>query len=254
MSIVLAHDAIHANVSHLPPGQAAGYTTGTPDIRWTAADWAAHPKAVRICQDAAAADTTADVLDVEFGAATNGEAGPWYKQALHSWQNATRPGQRHPAIYTSAGNVTLLVNALIGHGVSSGPGLWVANWNLSNAQAVADVIAASGPYPIVGIQYASGPFYDTSVFSGSWLAAVSSPVQQPAPGQPQRVEAPGGKSWRQLAHEHGTTVARSVWLTAVHEPDGFGQPRQAAYVANGDWNAPLPGPSGNIRGVYIWVG
>ena len=102
MSIVLAHDAIHANVAHLPAGQAAGYTTGSSDIRWTAQDWAHHPAAVRIDQDATASDLTADVLDVERGAATNGEAAHWYTMALRSFTAGTRPGQRHPAIYTSA--------------------------------------------------------------------------------------------------------------------------------------------------------
>ena len=172
MAVIVGHDAIHANVSHLPPGQAAGYTTGSADIKWTPADWAAHKGAVRICQDSGS-DHTADVLDIERGAATNANAAPWYLHALASYKSAARPGQRRPALYTSASNVTPLVDALIGAGIKSGPCLWVANWNLTDAQAVADVQNAAGPYPIVGVQFHSGAFYDTDVFSHGWLSTVS---------------------------------------------------------------------------------
>jgi hypothetical protein len=188
MSVVVGHDAIHANISHLPPGQQAGYTTGTDgtngtvDIRWRPADWKARPGAVRICQDSTASDHTADVLDVERFAATNAEAAGWFKAALGTYHSAKRPGQRSPAIYTSASNVTPLVNALIAGGVTSGVGLWVANWNLSLPQAYADVVNAAGPYPIVAVQWSSGATYDTDVFSGGWLARVS----QATPGAPYR--------------------------------------------------------------------
>ena len=173
MSTVNAHDAIQANVSHLPPGQAAGYTTGSAIIVWTAASWHAHPGAVRICQDVGASDHTADVLDVERGAATNGEAAGWFKAAQTAFLAGHRPGQRSPAIYTSASNVTPLVDALINDGVKSGPGLWVANWNLTQAQAVAEVEAATGPFPVIGVQYSNGQFFDFDVFSSAWLARVS---------------------------------------------------------------------------------
>lgn len=180
MNIVVGYDAIHANVSHLPKGaQVAGYTTGSADIVWTASDWAAHPGAVRICQDYGATDTTADVADVETGAVTNSQAAGWYTRALSSYTQGKRPGQRHPAIYTSAGNLTALVNQLIADGVKSGPGLWVANWNLSESQAVGDVQAAAGPFPIIGIQYASGTFYDFDIFSGPWLDRVSGATEYP---------------------------------------------------------------------------
>ena len=172
MAVVVGHDAIHVNVPRLPPGQTAGYTTGTADIRWTAGDWAAHRKAVRICQDSGS-DHTADVLDVERGAAANADACRWFPPTLAAFQAAARPGQRSPAVYTSASNVTPLVNALVAAGIKSGAGLWVANWDLSSAQAVADVENAAGPFPIVGVQYASGEFYDTNVFSSGWLARVS---------------------------------------------------------------------------------
>ena len=172
IATVTVCDAIRANISHLPHGPAAGYTTGSGIVPWGAAEWKAHPGAVRICQDSGS-DHTADVLDVERGAATNGQAAGWFKAALSNYHAAKRPGQRSPAIYTSASNVTPLVNALIAAGVTSGVGLWVANWNLSLPQAYADVVNAAGPFPIVGVQWSSGQYYDTNVFSGGWLARVS---------------------------------------------------------------------------------
>jgi len=177
MAVVTGHDAIHANIAHLPPGQTAGYTTGSPAIRWTAADWKAHPMGVRICQDNGS-DHTADVLDVETGAATNGDAVEWVPKAQAAFDAVTRPGQRRCTIYTSQSNVTPLVNALTAHGINSGVRLWVANWNLTGGQAAAEVEAAGGPFPVVGVQYNSLQFYDSDVFDTGWLddvAALASP-------------------------------------------------------------------------------
>lgn len=172
--IVVGYDATHQNVSRLPKGsQAAGYTTGSASIAWTNADWARFPGAVRICQDLGATDTTADVLDVESGAATPGDCPGWAKKATANYTTNVRPGQRTPAIYTSASNVTTVANALVNGGVKSGVGLWVANWSLTEAQAIADVQAASGPFPIIGVQYSSGSFFDYDIWAAAWLSAVS---------------------------------------------------------------------------------
>ena len=206
MSVIDAHDAIHANVAHLPNGQTCGYTTGSPAIRWTGADWAAHPQGVRICQDAAASDYTADVLDVERGAAANGAAAGWFKAALKNYQSAARPGQRSPAVYTSASNVTGVVNALIAGGVKSGCGLWVANWNLSRDQAAAEVAKASGPFPVIGVQYANGPLYDFDVFDSGWLARQSAAP----PSVPHRHVTSGGDTLATLAAARGMDPA--AWL------------------------------------------
>jgi hypothetical protein len=208
-SLTIVHDAIHANITHLPPGPSAGYTTGTPDIRWTTTDWQHHPAALRIDQDASATDHTADVLDVEGGAATFADCPGWYKAALHSYTTAARPGQRHPAIYTSAASVTAVVNALNAGGVHSGPGLWVANWNLTDPQAAAEVAAAAGPYPIIGVQFHSGAFYDTSVFAAAWRSAVSAaavgPFEQPT--QPDDTLA-------KIAFKRNTTIEHLAQVNA----------------------------------------
>jgi hypothetical protein len=177
---------------------------------WTAADWSSHPRAVRICQDTRASDTTADVLDVERGAAANTDAARWYKSARESYDAATRPGQRHPAIYTSAANVTPLVNALKADGITAGPRLWVANWNLSEAQATAEIIAASGPFPIIGVQFHSAQFYDVSTFSTTWLNGISA---LPAPGGPHRHVLARGETLATVAARRHTTVEHLAEVT-----------------------------------------
>ena len=174
----LEHDA--------PAGQLAGYTTGTDGIAWTAEQFAAHPGTVRICQDAGATDTTADVLDVESGAATIADAGPWAKAAAESFDKGTRPGQRSPVIYASQDNLTPVANALVAAGMTSGNiGLWVAHWGEPEAVAIASVASASGPFPIHAYQFASDTDYDIDIFSDAWLSTVSkAPVTTPPPPTP----------------------------------------------------------------------
>lgn len=178
--VILGYDAIHSNISSLPNAQAAGYVTGSGGVEWSAADWAAHPGAVRIDQSPVntSSDETADVLDFESGAATTADLVPWCKAALASYKNKVRPGQRSPAVYCSASQVSTVVNALTAAKVS-GIGLWVAHYGVGLAVAESAVAGGSGPYPIIGFQYddtGGGGAYDQDVFSIPWLNNVS---QQP---------------------------------------------------------------------------
>lgn len=175
ITVVPMYDAIHVNVARLPRGQVAGYTTGSRDIAWTAADWAAHPGAVRIDQSAAARDPSADVLDVEDYAATPAQCARWYTAALASFSSAARPGQRRPALYLNRSNLTKAANALVAAGIRSGPRIWLADWNLTSARATTLVTGASGSFPVIGVQYRNAGTYDVSVVSASWLAEVSGP-------------------------------------------------------------------------------
>ena len=178
----LGYDATHSGLPAVPKDGLirGGYTTGSGSVPWTAADWAANPDAVRYCQDPGATDHTADVLDVETGAATLADCAPWAHAALAAYSSDARPGQRTPAIYCSRNNVTPVVNALISGGIKAGVGLIVADWNLSESQAAAEVAAGSGPFPIVGIQYEDAGAYDKDVFSTPWVNAVSG--KTPPPG------------------------------------------------------------------------
>jgi len=213
--IVIGYDATHANISRLPKGaQAAGYTTGSPDIQWTSHDWASHPGAVRIDQDWKAGDARADVLDVENGAATPAECPAWVKAATASFTAALRPGQRRPAIYCSASSVTTVVNSLVAGGIRGGMSrLVVADWNLTQAQATAAVTAASGPFPVVGIQFRDPGPYDVDVYSAQWLNDVS--VTPPPPG-PVRHVADGKTTLVGAAVSAGRTVLE-VAVASVEE-------------------------------------
>ena len=247
-------DAVHANITHLPAGQAAGYTTGTGIVPWTAADWAAHPGAVRICQDPAASDATADVLDVEAGAATVADVARWCEAAAASYAAGKRPGQRHPAIYMSLASVTTVANALVAGGITSGVSLWIANWNLAEAEARALVAFAGGPFPVIGVQYGNRGSYDVSVMSVPWLAAVSAaPViahpAAPAAFHGEYVTA-GMFSLAQLAAKLGTMPATLLRMTAVHYGT-FGNDLagwlNAAAAGTRPASTPLP------AGIKLWV-
>ena len=191
--IVPVFDATHANIGHLPAGQAAGYTTGSPGIAWDAEDWQAHLGAVRIAQSPLLSldeQSDADVLDVEGGAASLADCAPWAVAAVRAWHDAKRPGQRHPAVYASASMITPVVNALRAGGITGGVSLWVANWNLTDAQAAAEVTAAAGPFPVIGVQWKSLQFYDVSVFARAWLDDVSADPKPP----------PAGWRWHHASH------------------------------------------------------
>ncbi len=194
--IIPMADATHRSIGHLPPGQAAGYVTGSPSVNDEAPD--------------------ADVLDVEAFAATYADCAPWARNAQAAWAKAARPGQRHPAIYASANAVPAVVAALQHGGVTSGVSLWVANWNLTEPQAIADVLAAAGPFPLVGVQWRSLQFYDLSVMASSWLDAVSK-----VPSGAYRQVADGTLSLRQfeaeryrIADPNDPAVIRGVILAA----------------------------------------
>lgn len=186
VAVTTGADAIAANFHVLKKGtQVGGYTTGSSDIRWTAAMWAEFPDAVRIDQDAGASDHTADVLDVESGAATPAECAAWKKQAQAAFLSAARPGQREPAIYCSASQVTPVVNALAAGGVTHCP-IWVAHFGIGMNAALSMLNASMGPYPIVAVQYADNGSFDSDVFLTSWLhnrSKTGTPAVQVPPGQ-----------------------------------------------------------------------
>jgi hypothetical protein len=252
IATVTVFDAIHANAPRLPKGLAAGYTTGSGSVPWSAADWKAHPGAVRICQDPGATDTTADILDVESGAATVGRCAPWAEAAAANFAAGKRPGQRHPAIYMSLSVVTPVVNALIAGGIHEGPGLWIANWNFSAAEAAALIHASGGPFPVIGVQHRNAGAYDVSEFSKPWLDAVSGdPAVRPAgfTGHGEYVTA-GQFSLAQLAAKLGVPPAALLRMTAVHYGT-FGNDLagwlNAVHSGTEPASTPLP------KGIRLWV-
>ena len=176
MSFTFAFDVPGFNFAQAPQGaQLCGYDTGSGGVAWTAEMWNAHPGAVHIDQDPVAVMVTSDVLDVEDGAVPVGSprVAQWARNAQSSFRQSTRPGQRWPALYQSASNVTANVNALIAGGVTSGVGLWIAKWDGNTAADIAALAAASGPFPVIGFQFADQGAFDADVFATSWLTTVS---------------------------------------------------------------------------------
>lgn len=208
MSVTIVYDCTGNNLGSFPIPHGvlmAGYMTGSGGVPWTQAEFDAYPGAIHIDQSSfiTGLDETADILDFERGAALISDLAPWVNAAHAKFNAAIRAGQRKPAIYASASNITAVVNELISKGITSGVGLWVANWNLTDPQAVADVNNASGPFPVIGVQFANAGSHDISVFSTQWLQEVSKvsvptpPVPVPPPPPPVSVPFPAFQDkWR----------------------------------------------------------
>src|SRR5579872_235679 len=116
MGVIPAFDATSANYGALPPGQRCAYVTGTPDILWNTAELVANPGVVLIAQAVGLVVDESpfpDILDVEGGAATYADCGPWTIAMQAAFAANKRPGQRRPAIYCSASNVSNVANALV---------------------------------------------------------------------------------------------------------------------------------------------
>ena len=189
-AIIDGADATGANAAALPAGIGitAGYVTGSGGVPWSAEQFSAHPDAIRIDQSPVntPADETADILDYENGAATLADVAPWALAAKAAWASAARPGQRHPAVYASQSSLTAVCNALAAARVT-GVGLWVADWTGSRDAAVAMLEASSGPYPVIGVQWANKGEYDAGrVPAGLGERPVRAGYRAPRPGSQAR--------------------------------------------------------------------
>lgn len=242
--ITLGADVLSCNLHLLPAGafpviglyvtQAGG---GSGYIAATEAQLAEHPGCVKIAQLPTGDPYWADVLDYEAGAATAAELATWAEGARLSYKEGSHPGQRMPAVYVDASNVHVAVNTLTAGGITSGVGLGIANWNLTEAVAVRDVINRAGPFPVVWVQYADAGPYDLDVWSTAWLNARSGKPQTAGYGPPRDLRAVGGDTSVRLTWQppgtpglpdpagyivyvyRGTTCTRSS-LMPTYGPDG----------------------------------
>jgi hypothetical protein len=177
MTTVPAFDATGSDLSSVPPAiramQSALYITGSGGVAASTAQLAAYPDAVLIDQapTVAAIDKTAHAFDMEAGAVTLEILAEVVNEALANFRAGTTQGQRAPLVYASASNATPVVNALIAGNVpqDGSVGLWLAHWGITEADAEAMVLNASGPYPVRGAQYENYPTYDADVFDAAWL-------------------------------------------------------------------------------------
>ena len=186
MDLTVVYDCTGANLGRfdVPPGVLlAGYVTGTNGVPWTPAQYAAHPSALRIDQAPVntAADETADLLDVEAGAATIADIPAWVKAARINYAAGARPGQRWPAVYLEESELTPAANALTAAGVPAPVNLFLTK-PMTRQAATAMLDATGGPFPFIGIQYEFHDLYDVSLVSTAWLNAVSRKPQTAPPG------------------------------------------------------------------------
>jgi hypothetical protein len=226
MTVVIVQDAIHANISHIPAGVlAALYTTGSPDIKATNSDFNAHPNAVRIVQDHGS-DETADIIDMELGAATPNDVINWLGKARHSFNTNMRPGQRWPGVYLSLSRLTEMANDLVAAHDSNVP-LWIAEWGLDQASALHNINAANGPFPTVAFQIKNLGTTDFSLFSADWLNRRSGMAQQNKPTEFKVTTPPP------LTVKAGTPAVafgfgpqgEKVWVTFSNDGHTWSEPR-----------------------------
>jgi len=188
VAVVDGWDATHENLSHVPHiGQAAGYLTGSSKVRWTPADIARFPDAVMYDQSPVVTDfdTTADLLDVETGAAGDEDIVPFITEARDHFRKGTRPGQRWPGVYCSRNRVTEVCNVMVRGGLANGRTtvpLAIAHYTHDRDGAVREVANSSGPFPVVVRQYSDlggGGTFDLDVYSVPWLRNRSKKMPDP---------------------------------------------------------------------------
>lgn len=185
---IIGYDAMSKNEHVLPADvMAAGYDTqaggGTGFIAWTPEQYARHVKpypALHIDQNPGQADFTFDYMDVETGAIPASDIPALLTEARNAFQTGQRPGQRWPGVYCSLSLVAGIVTELQNAKITNVPFI-VAEYGISQADAVNRVATAQGPYPAVGYQFndtAFGGLADTNVWSVPWIANVSIPVTE----------------------------------------------------------------------------
>ena len=169
-------DAIHANVGNIPVStpKVGGYVTGTPDIKWTSQDWARFPHAgtVRIDQSpslSAYAANEGSVADIEALAGTVGsfvtasEARMRLRRLL--WCYATQSTVQEIAVALKEAGIPL-----------DKCGAWLADWNMSEAEANAALGTSMSGIRIVAVQWASPTSNPGTLVPGSHLTLSEAQV------------------------------------------------------------------------------
>lgn len=164
--MIVMIDATHADVTNIPQGtrKVAGYVTGTADIRWTPADWHRFPNAghVRIDQHGDPS-LHAAIVDCEALAATP-------RVAAQCIQARLAAGHSRGGVYASQDTVPAVAAALKAVSVSAAQvDLWLANWNLSRAEATALLRTNMSGLTIQAVQWASPTSNPTTRVPGSTL-------------------------------------------------------------------------------------
>jgi hypothetical protein len=231
VSTVTMFDTINQSAGNIPQSakKVGGYVTGPENILWPPVKWALFPNAGHVSIDQSADLTmygagSAEVADVEAGAGT-------YANAAEETQNRQTAKASPGTLYVSAANVDDLVAELHKSEVDfSDVYLWLANWDLDEAEATALVGTEVQGLRVVAVQWASpssnphtqvpgesgqtllGSNLDLSVAEAGWIPApgyVAPVAPEPTP-EPVPEEVPVFP---------GTVVNAQLLGTADHTTD-----------------------------------
>lgn len=259
---VTMYDTIGQSAGNIPTSalKVGGYVTGTDNILWPADRWSLFTKAghVRIDQSESASDFvdgTADVVDVETGAATFASASSAVK--------ARQANSLDSTVYVDTANVDDLMSAFHTDDVNiAAVNVWLANWSLNEAEAAALIGTDVQGMTVVAVQWASPSSnpntpvpgdtshtllqsnLDLSVAEAAWIPAPGYVPTPPADPTPEFAD--GSQSLVAFAKVNGTTVAEVIWATAMHHPKGFG-PLEVAYFNRAELEANMP------QGMSVWL-
>ena len=195
-------DAIHDNVPALAKariGMVAGYVTGSPDIVWTAADWAAFPGIPHVTIDQGFTGSpvaTAVVRDVEAGAWTVAAA-----------VDKTGWTASRPTIYCSA-------SVLPGLATAGWQGdVWIADYVSSPPAAPPAMPAGMTCVAWQWTDSGGGGLYDLSVvFDESWPLMANGP-HKTGTTPPPLYALPYVDSSGQAQLQTGFAVCNLCWST-----------------------------------------
>ena len=157
----------------------AGYVNGRIS-QWPAAAWAKFKthKPIRITVTSSVND--GDVLDIENGDATPGQAPGWVKARLASKQLV--PGPSAPTLYCNRSNMTPVIDACVAHGLRWGVDfhLWVSTLDGTKTLAGNPAVAVQWRGAVAG-----EPWDVSEVVNDGWhpFAAAPKPAPKP-PAQP----------------------------------------------------------------------
>ena len=218
-------DCINANVNAVPftgAQLAAGYDTGSPDVRWSAASWQHVQQLglvpVHIDQGYTGSPVaTSNVRDVEVGA--------WSPQAA---VNKAGWKAERPTIYAPRDDMTTVIN------LGWRDDIWLA-WPLPDPPTKAEVLAAFplfGKANLIGVQYAQNVsnLYDQSVvYDPYWPHKAPEEDYMRFPGIPGVwIQATQYVDVRGTAYVVGLGTDGRMWVTSK--------------PVNGKWSAPKQMP------------
>lgn len=143
----------------------AGYVDGR--YRWSDADWARFPSAVKVRIAVFASSNDGHVLDVEPGASSPGQAPGWVQMR--------RQAGVDPSVYVNRSTWGEVGRAFGQSGISP-PHYWIAQWN-GQASLIEGAVAHQYANPDL-----SGGHFDLSAVADFWPGVDM--AQPPPPGPP----------------------------------------------------------------------